>query len=116
MDTSNFKEVFESPKVKTLTAQVAALELEVVRLRGQILLMIDSWWPFVHGSFPSDTARDMFRKASDSIQPPYDTTALNEAEHLLDEAHNALLWYYEMHADSDISQLLEKLDKHLNPL
>lgn len=33
MDTSNFKEVFESPKVKTLTAQVAALELEVVRLR-----------------------------------------------------------------------------------
>ena len=34
MDTSNFKEVFESPKVKTLTAQVAALELEVTRLRG----------------------------------------------------------------------------------
>ena len=33
MDTSNFKEVFESPKVKELTAQVAALELEVVRLR-----------------------------------------------------------------------------------
>mgnify|MGYP003612608963 CR=1 FL=1 len=26
MDTSNFKEVFESPKVKELTAQVAALE------------------------------------------------------------------------------------------
>ena len=76
MDTSNFKEVFESPKVKALTTQVAALELEVVRLRGQILLMIDSWWPFVHGSFPSDTARDMFRKASDSIQPPYDTTSL----------------------------------------
>ena len=34
MDTSNFKEVFESPKVKTLTAQVAALELEVARLRS----------------------------------------------------------------------------------
>ena len=34
MDTSNFKEVFESPKVKALTAQVAALELEVVRLRS----------------------------------------------------------------------------------
>ena len=33
MDTSNFKEVFESPKVKTLTAQVAALEAEVMRLR-----------------------------------------------------------------------------------
>ena len=36
MDTSNFKEVFESPKVKTLTAQVAALELEVVRLRNAL--------------------------------------------------------------------------------
>ena len=34
MDTSNFKEVFESPKVKALTAQVAALELEVARLRS----------------------------------------------------------------------------------
>ena len=34
MDTSNFKEVFESPKVKELTAQVAALELEVARLRS----------------------------------------------------------------------------------
>lgn len=34
MDTSNFKEVFESPKVKTLTAQVAALEVEVVSLRS----------------------------------------------------------------------------------
>ena len=34
MDTSNFKEVFESPKVKELTAQVAALELEVMSLRS----------------------------------------------------------------------------------
>lgn len=34
MDTSNFKEVFESPKVKALTAQVAALELEVAKLRS----------------------------------------------------------------------------------
>ena len=34
MDTSNFKEVFESPKVKELTAQVAALELEVASLRS----------------------------------------------------------------------------------
>lgn len=39
-----------------------------------------------------------------------------QAEHLLNEAHIALLWYYEMHADSDISQLLEKLEKHLKPL
>ena len=34
MNTSNFKEVFESPKVKTFTAQVAALKLEVVLLRA----------------------------------------------------------------------------------
>lgn len=33
MDTSNFKEVFESPKVKALTAQVAEREAEIVRLR-----------------------------------------------------------------------------------
>ena len=39
MDTSNFKEVFESPKVKTLTAQVAALEAEVLRLRDVIFDM-----------------------------------------------------------------------------
>ena len=36
MDTSNFKEVFESPKVKTLTAQVAELEAEVMRLRNAL--------------------------------------------------------------------------------
>ena len=41
---------------------------------------------------------------------------LDESERLLNEAHNALAWYYEMHADSDISQLLGKLEKHLNPL
>ncbi len=39
MDTSNFKEVFESPKGKELTAQVAALELEVMRLRDVIFDM-----------------------------------------------------------------------------
>ena len=39
MDTSNFKEVFEPPKVKALTAQVAALELEVMRLRDVIFDM-----------------------------------------------------------------------------
>ena len=39
MDTSNFKEVFESPKVKELTAQVAALEAEVMRLRDVIFDM-----------------------------------------------------------------------------
>ena len=33
MDTSNFKEVFESPKVKALTAQVAALKAENGSLR-----------------------------------------------------------------------------------
>lgn len=63
-------------KIESLRLQLAASQARELQLRGQILLMIDSWWPFVHGSFPSDTARDMFRKASDSIQPPYDTTAL----------------------------------------
>ena len=33
MDTSNFKEVFESQKVKTLTAQLAAAQEEIKRLR-----------------------------------------------------------------------------------
>ncbi len=61
-----------------LQVTLAASQAREQQLRRQILLMIDSWWPFVHGSFPSDTARNMFRKASDSIQPPYDTTALNE--------------------------------------
>ena len=36
MDTSNFKEVFESPKVKTLTAQVAALTEEKNILSDQL--------------------------------------------------------------------------------
>lgn len=65
-------------KIESLRLQLAASQARELQLRGQIFLMIDSWWPFVHGSFPSDTTRDMFRKASDSIQPPYDTTALNE--------------------------------------
>ena len=60
MDTSNFKEVFESPKVKTLTAQVAALKAENESLRkdAERLNFIQSncrcdpmmdgqhkWWP-----------------------------------------------------------------------
>ena len=36
MDTSNFKEVFESPKVKELTAQVADREAEIVKLRNAL--------------------------------------------------------------------------------
>ena len=36
MDASNFKEVFESPKVKTLTAQVAALTEEKNILSDQL--------------------------------------------------------------------------------
>ena len=36
MDTCNFKEVFESPKVKTLTAQVAALTEEKNILSDQL--------------------------------------------------------------------------------
>lgn len=59
MDTSNFKEVFESPKVKTLTAQVAALEAEVMRLRE----IIEKLWVVIDDI---DTYSDM-AKADDKL-------------------------------------------------
>ena len=62
---------------KRLRQQLAASQAREALLRGQILCMIDRWWPFVHKElFASDTARELYREASDSIQPPYDTTAL----------------------------------------
>ena len=66
MDTSNFKEVFESPKVKELTAQVVALELEVMRLRDVIFDMA--------GEEPGIS----FGKADKALSTPFATTALNE--------------------------------------
>ena len=65
MDTSNFKEVFESPKVKELTAQVAALELEVARLRSVMADVIKA-----HG-YAGGTPIEV-------MSAPFTPTALNE--------------------------------------
>jgi len=59
MDASNFKEVFESPKVKALTTQVAALEAEVMRLRE----IIEKLWVVIDDI---DTYSDM-AKADDKL-------------------------------------------------
>ena len=59
MDTSNFKEVFESPKVKALTTQVAALEAEVMQLRE----IIEKLWVVIDDI---DTYSDM-AKADDKL-------------------------------------------------
>ena len=66
MDTCNFKEVFESPKVKELTAQVAALEAEVLRLRDVIFDMA--------GEEPGIS----WGKADKVLSTPFTPTALNE--------------------------------------
>ena len=66
MDTSNFKEVFESPKVKALTAQVAALELEVMRLRDVIFDMA--------GEEPGIS----WGKADKALSTQFTPTTLNE--------------------------------------
>ena len=80
MDTSNFKEVFESPKVKTLTAQVAALELEVVRLRNALETFIaeheecedrDGWVAYM-------CSMKALRVADKAMATPFTHTALHE--------------------------------------
>ena len=80
MDTSNFKEVFESPKVKTLTAQVAALELEVVRLRNALETFIteheecedsDGWMAQM-------CSMEALHVADEALSTPFTPTALNE--------------------------------------
>ena len=68
MDTSNFKEVFESPKVKTLTAQVAALELEVARLRNAL----------ENHSGNYKLTKDECRKMDALLSTPFSPTALNK--------------------------------------
>ena len=65
MDTCNFKEVFESPKVKELTAQVAALELEVARLRSVMANVIKA-----HG-YEGGTPTEV-------MSTPFTPTALHE--------------------------------------
>ena len=78
MDTSNFKEVFESPKVKELTAQVAALELEVVRLRNALETFIaeheecedsDGWMAQM-------CSMEALHVADEALSTPFTPTAL----------------------------------------
>lgn len=80
MDTSNFKEVFESPKVKELTAQVAALELEVARLRNALETFIaeheecedsDGWMAQM-------CSMEALHVADEAMSTPFTTTALHE--------------------------------------
>ena len=84
MDTSNFKEVFESPKVKTLTAQVAALELEVARLRETTAtkLIVEA---HDFGQFSDDfnqpqarSVRKAIRELCEALSTPFTPTALHE--------------------------------------
>lgn len=80
MDTSNFKEVFESPKVKALTAQVAALELEVARLRNALETFIaeheecedsDGWMAQM-------CSMEALHVADEAMSTPFTPTALPE--------------------------------------
>ena len=73
MDTSNFKEVFESPKVKALTTQVAALELEVVRLREALKHI--KYETDIHGNNLNRGIKDEAVKA---LSTPFTPTALPE--------------------------------------
>ena len=79
MDTSNFKEVFESPKVKELTAQVAALELEVVMLQIALETFIaeheecedsDGWMAQM-------CSMEALHVADEAISTPFTPTALS---------------------------------------
>ena len=79
MDTSNFKEVFESPKVKTLTAQVAALETEVLRLRDVIFDMA--------GEEPGIS----WGKADKVLSTPFTPTALAAIEAYEERMLNACM-------------------------
>ena len=80
MDTSNFKEVFESPKVKALTAQVAELEAEVMRLRNALETFIteheecedsDGWMAQM-------CSMEALHVADEVMSTPFTPTALNE--------------------------------------
>lgn len=84
MDTSNFKEVFESPKVKTLTAQVAEREAEIVRLRETTAtkLIVEA---HDFGQFSDDfnqpqarSVRKAIRELCEALSTPFTPTALLE--------------------------------------
>ena len=102
MDTSNFKEVFESPKVKELTAQVAEREAEIVRLRECLNNWIDIASnctiesgccccgesmdghsnPMACGHSPQDMAdgavNSAIEKTNKALSIPFTSTTLNE--------------------------------------
>ena len=80
MDTCNFKEVFESPKVKTLTAQVAALELEVVRLRNALETFIAEHEECEDGDgwMAQMCSMEALHVADEVMSTPFTPTALNE--------------------------------------
>ena len=46
-----------------LRKEVLKLQAREKELKGLILRMIDRWWPFVHGSLPSNTARSLYKEA-----------------------------------------------------
>ena len=80
MNTSNFKEVFESPKVKALTAQVAALEAEVMRLRGALETLIAEHEECEDGDgwMAQMCSMEALHVAGEVMFTPFTPTALNE--------------------------------------
>jgi hypothetical protein len=50
---------------------VKALESRVKMLEGDILFVLDRWWPFVHGSVsPSNTAYNGGKRLGDNLNDP----------------------------------------------
>lgn len=80
MDTSNFKEVFESPKVKALTAQVAELEAEVMRLRNALETFIAEHEECEDGDgwMAQMCSMEALHVADEVLSAPFTPTALNE--------------------------------------
>ena len=44
------------------------LEAKNHALTGLVLQLIDRWWPFVHGNMPSQTAKDLHKRAADALE------------------------------------------------
>ena len=80
MDTSNFKEVFESPKVKELTAQAAALEAEVTRLRNALETFIAEHEECEDGDgwMAQMCSMEALHAADEAMSTPFTPTALPE--------------------------------------
>ena len=80
MDTSNFKEVFESPKVKEFTAQVAALDAEVLRLRNALKTFITEHEECEDGDgwMAQMCSMEALHVAGEVLSTPFIHTALHE--------------------------------------